>query len=91
MKIYYSKHADEKFTEESYVFKLKITKRLIAKIIEKPEVKDEPRGEKLTVISAIDKMYSLIVVYKLISEGIFVITFFSAKKGRYESKILQGR
>ncbi|MBI3443302.1 hypothetical protein HY008_01395 [Candidatus Woesebacteria bacterium] len=91
MKIYYSKHAEEKFTEESYVFKLRITKRLIKKIIEKPDAEDESRGEKLTVISGIDKLHSLIVVYRLIPTGIFIITFFPARKGRYESKILQRR
>jgi len=91
MKIYYSKHAEEKFTEESYVFRFRINKSLIRKIIGKPDVIDDSRGEKLIVIAGIDKRHSLVVVYKLFSKGIFVITFFPARKGRYESKILQRR
>lgn len=91
MKIIYTRHASEKFKQESYVFKLKITRRLIRKVIQKPKVEDKTRGEKITAIGGIDKRHSLVVVYKKVKEKFVVITFFPARKRRYEVKILQRR
>ena len=39
----------------------------------------------------LNKALTLCVIYKFIEAGIKVITFFPARKGRYESKILSGR
>lgn len=91
MKIFYTKHANEKFKQESYVFKLKINKRLIRSIIQKPQVEDRTRGEKITAIRSIDDKHSFVVIYKEIKRVILVITFYPARKGRYEAKILQRR
>ena len=89
MKITYSYHAERKFLEEKYIQQLKITKKLIRKIILHPVLIDRTRGEKIIAIGTISDKHSLVVVYKEISENkIKTITFWPARKGRYESKIL---
>ncbi len=92
MKIIYTLHAERKFKEEKYVQQLKITKRIIRNVIEKHDLEDRTRGEKITAVKEISKGHSLVVVYKQVAEDkIKIITFWPAEKGRYESKILQRR
>jgi len=90
MKIIYTKHAKDKFLDEKFVPQLKIAKSLIKKCLNNPDFLGKQNG-KLIAIGAIDSEHSLVVIYKKIKGLIRVITFWPAKKGRYEAKILQRR
>lgn len=87
MRFVYTSHAEEKLTEKEPK-KLGITKVKIQKIVEKPESIDTSDRPVFLAIGGLDKDHSLCVVYRYIQERILLITFFPAKKGRYESKVL---
>ncbi|MBI4008730.1 hypothetical protein HY357_00700 [Candidatus Roizmanbacteria bacterium] len=91
MKIVYTYHAKRKFREEKYIKQLKITRKTVKKVILKPTLEDKSRGEKITAVGIIDERHSLVVIYKKVENGLKIITFFPAEKGRYENKILQRR
>lgn len=91
MRIAYTYHAHRKIKEEKYVRQLKITKKIIREVVEKPDFEDKTRGEKITAVGKLGSRHSLKVVYKKERGIIKIITFFPARKGRYESKILQKR
>ena len=85
--INYSRHAKEKLrTKEAKTFK--IGKRKINKIIEVGTIV-ERQGDVILKVGELDFAHSLCVVYKSTEKGIRIITFFPARKGRYERKILQ--
>jgi len=86
----YSWHALSKF-ELSEIKKLKIDKEHVEKVIRKPKVIDKIDKPVLMAIGELNKTLSLCVLYKKAKQGIRIITFFPAEKGRYEYKILQGR
>ena len=84
MKIKYTKHASiDKFT----VFrkhKFFVTKKLIEKVILKPEHEDKNSDSpKIIASKSIDAKHVLRVVYKKEGDIITVITFYPAEKGRY--------
>ncbi|MBI4991379.1 DUF4258 domain-containing protein [Candidatus Gottesmanbacteria bacterium] len=87
MKFIYTSHAEEKLTEREPK-KLGIDKRKIQEIVQNPEVIDESDKPVLMAIGELDNDHSLCVIYRYIQERILIITFFPAKKGRYELKIL---
>ncbi len=87
MKFIYTNHAEEKLKEKEPK-ELGITKVKIQKIIEKPQTIDTTDKPVLMTTGEFDDKHSLCVIYKYIQERIIIITFFPAKKGRYESKIL---
>ena len=89
MVIKYTKHVFDKLKLPEVV-KLKINLEDINKVLKEPEVVNksiEPHQStgKLTM------ELSLSVIWKIEDGIIKVITFYPAKKGRYESKILRGR
>lgn len=87
MEFIYTLHAEDKLKEpESRKFS--ITKNLLEKAISDPK-SSEDLGNSTRVTSSLDNEHSLVVVYKKESGKIKIITFFPAKKGRYESKILR--
>ena len=63
----------------------------VEKVIRKPKVIDKIDKPVLMAIGELNKTLSLCVLYKKAKQGIRIITFFPAEKGRYEYKILQGR
>mgnify|MGYP001579818333 CR=1 FL=1 len=83
----YTIHAEEKLTLPR-VRKLRISKKRIERVIEKPIVVDASEQPVLIAIGNLTKALSLCVVYRRIEEIIRVITFYPAEKGRYERKIL---
>jgi len=90
MKIVYTKHAQEKFLYEKYVFQLSITKELIRNVLCDPIYEDDTRGDKITVIGTIDAQHVLIVVYRLTQKKEkLIITFFPARRARYEAYLLR--
>lgn len=68
--------------------KLGITKRKIQKVVENPTALDKSEDPVYIVIGKLTGKLSLCVAYRKVEEGIRVITFYPAEKGRYESKIL---
>lgn len=46
MRIAYTRHANRKFTEEKYIRQLKITKSIVKRVINNPDIIDDTRGEK---------------------------------------------
>lgn len=80
----FTKHAENKFKTEN-AKKFGISKKKLTKIIIEP-VKKIIQTEGVNIaIGYLDKEHSLCVVYKLEDDIIKVITFFPAKKGRYET------
>lgn len=83
----YTIHAKEKLTLPR-VRKLKISKKRIERVIEKPIKVDTSEQPVLIAIGNLTNTLSLCVVYRKIEEVIRIITFYPAEKGRYERKIL---
>ena len=90
MEIFYTKHADEKLKTEKFVPELKINKLVIKRAIQNSQLKVS-EGMKIKAVQEIDKTHSLVVIYRQVEKGVRVITFFPAKKGRYEDEILSRR
>lgn len=83
----YTIHAKEKFTLPE-IRRLKISRKQIEKVIEYPIGVDKSEPPIVIAIGALTKTLSLCVAYRIVKEGIRVITFYPAEKGRYERKIL---
>jgi len=84
---FYTRHARDKFKDKE-VRNFRIDKKQIEDVV-KTGLIVEIEGDVTTIVGALDKNHSLCVVYKTKGEDIKIITFFPAKKGRYERKILQ--
>ena len=89
MVIKYTKHIYDKLKLPEIV-KLKISLGDIDGVLNNPEVVDKSIDPHQSV-GNISKTLSLSVIWKKENDIIKVITFYPAKKGRYESKILRGR
>lgn len=88
-KYVYTFHAEQKFKLPE-INKLGITKRKIQKVVENPLALDKSEDPVYIVIGKLTDRLSLCVAYRKVEEGIRIITFYPAEKGRYESKILPG-
>ena len=89
MTINYTKHVYDKLKLPE-IIKLKIKLEDIAQVLENPTHVDKSIMPHQTV-GDLSSTLSLSVIWK-IKDGIMkVITFYPAKKGRYESKILRRR
>lgn len=86
--LFYSLHAEDKLTLGE-IRKLKISKREIERILKRPEAIDRSEKPVLIAMGELTKTVSLCVVYKRVTGGVKVITFYPAERGRYERKILQ--
>lgn len=89
-KYVYTFHAEQKLKLPE-IKGLGITKRKIQKVIENSLALDKSEDPVYIVIGGLTDELSLCVAYREVEEGIRVITFYPAEKGRYESKILPGR
>lgn len=86
-KYVYTLHAELKL-KRSEIKTLGITKRKIQKVVENPVALDKSEDPVYIVIGKLTDKLSLCVAYREVEEGIRIITFYPAEKGRYESKIL---
>lgn len=86
-KYIYTIHAELKLKRPE-IKKLGITRRKIQKVVENPVALDKSEDPVYIVIGRLTDKLSLSVAYRRVEEGIRVITFYPAEKGRYESKIL---
>ena len=89
MAIKYTKHIYDKLKLPE-IIKLKINLETIAKVLDNPTAVDKSI-EPHQSVGEISKTLSLSVIWKTEDGIIKVITFYPAKKGRYESKILRRR
>lgn len=87
MTIVYTRHAAEKLHEKEPK-RLGITKITIEKIVLKPERIDMADEPVRIAIGTLDDRHTLCVVYRKEEDTAHIITFFPARKGRYESKVL---
>jgi uncharacterized DUF497 family protein len=86
-RIQFSHHALEKLNDANSI-RLEMTSSKIKAVLDKPVTIDTSDYPALIAVGELTKTLSLCVVYKFVEEGIRVITFYPARKGRYESKIL---
>lgn len=83
----YTLHAELKLKRLD-IQNLSITKDKIQQVLENPLALDKSEDPVYIVIGRLTDKLSLCVAYRRVEEGIRVITFYPAEKGRYESKIL---
>lgn len=86
-KYIYTLHSEQKLKFPE-IKKLGITKRKIQQALENPLALDKSEDPVYIVIGRLTDKLSLCVAYRRVEEGIRIITFYPAEKGRYESKIL---
>lgn len=86
-KYIYTIHAELKL-KRSDIQKLGITRAKIQQVLENPVALDKSEDPVYIVIGELTNKLSLCVAYRKVEEGIRIITFYPAEKGRYESKIL---
>lgn len=82
----YTIHAKQKLQKRE-VRGLKISKKSIENVIDKPDAIDTSEESVLIAIGSLTKTLSLSVVYRKVEKGIRMITFYPAEKGRYELKV----
>lgn len=89
MAIKYTKHIYDKLKLKE-IIELKINLETIAKVLKNPTVVDKTI-EPHQSVGEISKTLSLSVIWRTEGDIIKVITFYPARKGRYESKVLRRR
>lgn len=82
MIISYTKHAEIKL-KQSDIKKFKINKKTIKNIILHPRIRSKTKYGDNAAILALDGLHDLRIIYAIIEDGIKVITFHVARKGRY--------
>jgi len=87
--IKYTKHVYDKLKLPE-IIELKINLETIAGVLNNPTTVDKSINPHQS-IGILSKSLSLSVIWKIESDIITEITFYPAKKGRYESKILRRR
>jgi uncharacterized DUF497 family protein len=90
LKVKFSKHAVEKLDDPTSK-KLGITAELIKEVLKKPDLIDNSEYPILIAVGKLTENLSLCIVYKFTEKDLRIITFFPAKRGRYEGKILSRR
>lgn len=85
MTVRFTNHAENKLVEETYIRELSITRELVETVVLAPEFEEPLTGEKVRAVAAISQSLSLVVIYRRIGEDSLVITFYPARRGRYES------
>lgn len=82
----FSLHAKYKFI----FFKshaVSIRQKDVIDVIRHGKITDIGELPKIEITGAFDAKHSLVVIYRQTGTGYFIITFWIAEKGRYESKI----
>jgi len=81
MKIVYTKHAREKFSD-LMIFGIKVTKRQIRNALEQSRYQSTDNGNRISA-GDFDETHNLRIVYRVEKDAIMVITFYIHRKGRY--------
>ena len=83
----FSRHPAEKLYNPTSS-RVGITKQRIMSVLDHPFCIDNTDFPILMAVGELTATLSLCVVYKFVGQGVRVITFFPAQKGRYEGKVL---
>lgn len=83
LKIEFTLHAAEKLTER-FVRDVKISPEVIEEVIKKPIFCQKQDNEKIKAIGTLTQEHVLVVIYKRAGKNVRIITFFPARKNRYE-------
>ena len=86
MKIVYTKHAEEKFSEVAK-HGFPITKRKIRQVIKNPKWRGSTRYDQETALGLVDEKHILRIVLDRKDDIIKVITFHIGRRGKYESTL----
>ena len=82
--VLFTKHSEEKLKTKA-AKRLKITRQRILRLLDKPLIEEQlPKGI-IRAVGVLDQVHTLCIVYKWENGIMKVITFFPAKKGRYEN------
>ena len=85
--VQFSQHAREKL-DDSASRQLGISRERIIEVLRQPACIETSDLPLVMAVGPLTSTLSLCVVYKLVGGGVRVITFFPARRGRYEGKIL---
>jgi hypothetical protein len=83
--IRFTNHAEDKLAGETYRSEISITRELIESVVLAPEFNEALTGDKMRAVAAISRNLSLVVIYRQIGDDSLIITFWPARRGRYES------
>jgi len=83
MKIIFTDHAKIKF-EILNQHGFKVEEKQIRDIIENPDIKSKGRKDRLIVQSPVDDTHVMRVICEIESDEVKVITFYPARRERYE-------
>ena len=84
MEIRYTHHAEDKLADETFAESMVITKDTIGLAIVHPDHEEVMEDGKIRAVGILSNSLSLVVIYKDLGEYFLVITFWPAKRGRYE-------
>jgi len=87
MKVIFTRHAKDKLRREDY-HKFQITKKVLTDAVLSKDYPTKTKYGEFAVLLALDG-YALRIIYVRLGLAVKVITFHIAKKGRYETKVLQ--
>lgn len=83
MKIYFTKHAEQKFKILA-LHGVKISKDKVIKTVENPQVIDNSRNPLFIAQSSLNRKHVLRIVYKYENGSVIIITFCPGRKSQYE-------
>ncbi len=83
MKIFYTKHAEDKLKRRD-IKSFKITKKLIDAILSKSQHESRTKYGDYSMSESVDDRHDVRIVYDIIGKDLKVITFHISRKGRYK-------
>ncbi len=86
MKIIFTDHAKFKFKIlKQHGFE--INDKQIRDIVENPDTKSKGRKDRFIVQGSVDETHVIRVIYEIESNNIKIVTFYPARKERYENQL----
>ena len=83
MKLRFTVHARDKFfTLERHNFR--VTEEVVIEAVSKPERLEQSRNDRFIAEKTLDEGHLIRVIYEIRGEEIVIITFYPARRSRYE-------
>lgn len=86
MKIIFTDHAKVKF-EILKRHGFEVSEKQVRDIIEKPDTKSKGRKDRFIVQGTVDDTHVIRVIFEIESTNIKIITFYPARRERYENQL----
>jgi uncharacterized DUF497 family protein len=86
MKIIFTDHAKVKF-EILKRHGFEVSEKQVREIIEKPEIKCKGRKDRFIVQGSVDDTHVIRVIFEIENNTIKIITFYPARRERYEDQL----